>query len=679
MPSIDDSQVPAEFRTRMMQIAALHTADTGVDPIDVSRFQHLGFFEDANAPTLPPDTVAVLGRNVTFDEFGPLGPLIFVEDRKSVSVLEVNTLLLRPENEIRRAAAGYIRRIIASKDPWLTERSIGLFNDSFDSINADEVEQWRMAAVQVADAMRQDIKLQFAAFSQCVVRGYKDGSGFYSRAVLQPRFESLSFFRPSIWSASQQAAELGELIERIASNSTVEAALTEYLWTMGYVPLRGAASAAGVLKAWRTRFPTATVTWKQVWTWAQEAGTPIAEFHALVIAMESPSFLVDDSPNEFARKLMSVLGVTRSNVEEGESSRWQLLCEAATHYTQHIDALHPGQPGERVACYGWWLAGQFCRTFKAGNTQAVAVIKGVIRPQTELSYRRWIVARCFSVPSSFHHLTLNVASVWAMSLLNVINEHAGDSLLSECDDEHITKIGEILSGYLVASCISQGWKDYYDAYGISSTGHGAQLKTWANLLPTGEQDAFRELISFRQAFDDPQEVRMRLDKFLDLPNHEQLFLSHFLQEAVASTERFDEMLIAWATKASEGRTLLERIPILVLDEMLDVFAEVQQRQRQETAVSLAHVLASALERVSENDRAAKLIVHLCLMSINCGLASPIQRASAGPWRKETVSALLTWRETIDDIALTSEPWVIARIRAFKSVISRLSGPQIKIK
>ena len=48
-----------------------------------------------------------------------------------------------------------------------------------------------------------------------------------------------------------------------------------------------------------------------------------------------------------------------------------MFCELASHFARHIESLHPGQDGERVACYAWWLADRVGRIF--GSSEALAL------------------------------------------------------------------------------------------------------------------------------------------------------------------------------------------------------------------------------------------------------------------------------------------------------------------
>jgi hypothetical protein len=88
-----------------------------------------------------------------------------------------------------------------------------------------------------------------------------------------------------------------------------------------------------------------------------------------------------------------------------------------------------------------------------------------------------------------------------------------------------------------------------------------------------------------------------------------------------------------------------------------------------------HLMAWAIEKADDKQRAGELFSSLLLMSINGGAMSPIQRAMACSHRQGFVPILTNWRQNILDVSNVSEPWVAGRVRAMIATISRIIGPR----
>jgi hypothetical protein len=151
--------------------------------------------------------------------------------------------------------------------------------------------------------------------------------------------------------------------------------------------------------------------------------------------------------------------------------------------------------------------------------------------------------------------------------------------------------------------------------------------------------------------------------------------AEILRASVFSTNRFDEVISDWLNRTADVVKAIQRLPEGSLEPFIEALAEFQQRPRADLPIQLPHILAYAAEQTEDPARFAFLHVHVILMSINVGIAGPLQRIITSKWRTESLKRLKIWRENIVFAARFSEPWVAARVRATSAVISRLIGPR----
>ena len=139
-----DAGVRKAFGKRLMQVALLHRAGRELDPLHVYQFQELDLLTNITPPSKPPELPEILhdpdhpARVRTVD-----GPLLFIREESQVVVLEVAGLLLRPEDQIRRAALDYLKAATSAREPWLTsDTGSALESRSSDSESTD-IARWR--------------------------------------------------------------------------------------------------------------------------------------------------------------------------------------------------------------------------------------------------------------------------------------------------------------------------------------------------------------------------------------------------------------------------------------------------------------------------------------------------------------------------------------------------------
>ena len=377
---------------------------------------------------------------------------------------------------------------------------------------------------------------------------------------------------------------------------------------------------------------------------------------------------------QFWSAIVDVLDV--SEADEAEPTPrcvWQLYSQLAGHFSRHIEALLPGQHGERIACYGWWLADKVGRLLGPSEQRAKNTLARIVRPEAELSFSIWQVARSPVVPSAFRYCSLYVSSVWAMSLLAQLSLARSSLAIDAAPTEVRNKIDTVLRGYLLASPLG----DCSRGQAVFGFQDNEDLASLCNdiIAPT-EREAFIQLIDFRHSLRESAELLPRLEQLGEHHSFEHHASMLFLKDAIFSDADCDDAIASWLKQANEALRALQHLELSLLDYLLELLSEFHQRQQDEWCVRLPHILAYAIEQSDDESRAKRVFLSVLLMSVNGGIVSPIERVLASKWRSEMVEVLRTWHEHLITVATYSEPWVAGRIRATSAAISRLIGPRI---
>lgn len=677
-PGSDSPALRKAFHKRMLQNAILHRVEQGLDPLHACRFQDLGVPLNITPPGIPRTIVEILQNPEHADRIPmPEGPLLFLREGNQPVVLEPVGLLLHPELEIRRSAAHYLKAGVSSSEPWLTPNTAEALEIRAADCESEDVARWHAAGIELVPLLHEDLFAHLAALRQSLAGKYEEGLRQHLVGVMRPRFRTLANLAPPVRSATEQRDDIRGWIREFAALSTLHLALTNYVNRCGYVPLLGKYGAAEVARQWMGEHPGFVVTWDDLWSWAVGMGSPLAKYHAITVALSIPSTRPVDAMEQFWKEVLDVLDVGE-RVEETQtpSHFWRLYCDLAAHFARHIESLHPGQDGERVACYAWWLADKVGRVLGKSDESAKRALATIVGPAGAFSSMQWAVARSPVVPSAFRYATLYTNSVWAMSLTMQLSETADSPILEEMPAELRARISETVTGLLLTSPIGDQIEADEPVFAFQQTSRISELYRADGLVAVEQREMLNELMPLRQRMATVPELQSRLERLPELPAHEQRLTVLHLREAVYSSYKCDDAVAGWLTQINEVAGNLQRAPETMLDTVLEALTEFHQHRQAEWATRLPQMLAYAVEHCDNADRVKLLHIHAVLMSINAGIVSPIQRIAASKWRAELRTPLAAWRENMVAVGKQSEPWVAARVRATSACISRLIGPRV---
>ena len=637
--SVDIDECREAFCQRMQRNAMLHMAGKPVAALHFNEFQELGFFQNKTLSSLPTDILDIV-RNASHPKRVPLslGPFVFVQEGKRRAVIELSDVLLSAERTQREAAIQYFRDAAGSSRQLLSSASMDVLTSHTTALQSNEPTQWRPAAIGCVIAIRNDLFWQMAGLAQSIEARYDEGFEEYCQLVLRPSFKSLMHLRPPVFNATEQRDEIGASIEEFAALSTLDAALRAYYNLCGYLPLAAEMGASRLAQRWVERHPGSDVGWNEIWAWANDLSSPFARYHMVAIALEVPIFRPKEPMQMLWDEVSAILDTTDSSDTTGKwRSMWSMRSMLATHFTSHVEALYPGVDGERIACYGWWLADKVGSLVAANVDQAERAMEQLMRPEAELSHARWTIARSLHTPSSLRYVTLHTQSLWALSLTVKIIRAFEGTVTSGIPQACRETIARMTGSHLVTSPLMAELGLSEAVFAIEEDMLVSELCRKDEILTMGESETVIELKQFRQSMADSVDFQKRLGSLLELNEVDQHLTVLSLRASVFSTNKFDDVISEWLEQSTNVIHVLKLIPLARLQTLLEALAEFQQRPRMDLRIRLPHMLAYAIEQLDDIERVRVLNLHAWQMAINIGIASPIQRVMASKWRAELLS------------------------------------------
>lgn len=390
--------------------------------------------------------------------------------------------------------------------------------------------------------------------------------------------------------------------------------------------------------------------------------------------MHIPELRPQDSLEQFWIAVLDVLDVMKSDeTEPSNKCEWQLYCELAGHFSRHIEALQPGQHGERVASYGWWLADKVGRLLGRNEEQAKHMLEQVVRPEARLSFARWQVARSEVVPSLLRYCSLEMSSVWAISLLAQWSQVRSSLSLEQITKQVHERIDSVLRDYLLFSPLANNYDDP-TVFGFQENDAIAGL--CSDVLSSKECESFVFVIEFRRNLIKSVDLLSRLEQLRDASAVDRVLTMQLLKDVVFSNANFDDSIGSWLEPMNEASQNFLQLEPSSLEPLLELLPEFHQRKLSDWGIRLPHILAHAIEQSDDEIRVERLFQSVLFMSINAGIVSPIQRLLVSKWRSKSLDLLQMWRDSAVNLARYSDPWVAGRIRGTSSAVSRLIGPRV---
>lgn len=606
------------------------------------------------------------------------GPLVVrMTTEESRTVVPVAVLLLAEAREVRQAAIDHFERGARGREPWVTPRTVQVIGNLKRELLLSESRRWRRAGVQIHDAVRDDWLCNLQALAQSAELKFDEGIREYLSYVLRPSITAVDSISMAVWSPAQERARVEEIIaDAVGSALTLSDALRTYYEKLGHLPLADGLGMDEVLRKWVEQPHAAPdAIWNEVWSWVDDAKSPLPRYHACVAMLRNIELVPRDSWPKLFDEIAGILLAAHGEDKESEplqhSQAWRVRCELAKHYFQHFGARLRGADSERIAGLSWWLAERVAALL--GSETAVREFRaGPLRYEGSISAQAWHLARPALSPSRLRHATTGVMSMWGLSLacqLRPAITAGADHLSGECR----TEIESALKGYVLTAFPPASVPVDSQVYAFDPT----VLQTARALVEIAEpgesRDALFAFVTAVEALADPDELARAITRFPDANLADQVITANVLSVKAYLGEAPVDHIWERILDAKWRESVLLTAADHALEILFDGLRELQLQRNEKWSWDMPHVYAQACEKTDQPERRRLLFAMVVLSSLSAGTVSAVERLVKGEIRDQLGNEVKYWRDTLDESWRSAPPQAGSEMRAMLAVLPELQG------
>ena len=665
------------FRAKMAQIGLQHL--TGVDARTGAILKRSGLLKHSR-PTeeLKPQAVARIVADATHPRRIALseGPLVAVrqdkvhDDKVHCYVVPVVVLLLADSVKVRRAALMHLDRL--DTQTYFTPKTAHVLAANRETLCRHDSNAWSFSAIQMHDAIKDDVLCNLAALKQSGELGFDEGVSEYLLSVMRPSVSSLDSISLAVWNPAQQRAQVEEIIAAsLGRASSMREAMSCYYLKLGHLPLASGLGMGEVVRQWLRLKGTSPNCWGEIWEWANSCSSPLARYHACAALIENPIAVPEHSRCDLWREILNV--VHQPGDEDFElqwTQAWRLRCELARHYYRHLECRVPRAESERLAGLSWWLAERLAVLIGNSDQRIRRFRAETVRAESAISDQVWHLARPVVVPSSLRYATAGNLSVWALSLLCQLRSSLEALNPRDLSPEDQERIDLALRTHVIGTFPVCGVSDHEATYAFDQT----VLSTASAWVESCGGDPSREplpaFVAAVRRIVEPAELVAAIGRFPTLSQADQVLVAHVLNVmAYLGQAPSDEIWDRLVTDDWRNELLLNA-PEQSLEILFDALREIQLQKNDKWTWDLPHMFASAAETVSNGpERLRVLFAMAVLSSLNADNVSAVQRLLVGRHRGALSGEVKYWRERLEEIWDFAPAWIVARLRAMMAALS----------
>lgn len=646
------------MKQRVMQ-ASLYHLRKGLDARTVFMLQNKGLLKDVHRVSVREDTHDILGDPQHPDRLPcDWGPFVFVRDgTERLGVIVVSDLLIDGDALLRRAAIRHLEQGI----DHLTARTVETIKKRRE--RCLQSRDWLSAAVPIYDALSADFFFSLAGVRQCIQQPYADGLDQCLTAALRPPVAMVGALKPTVWDPREQRSEIQQGIAACAEQSaSLGEACDRYYSSFGYLPLTGSLAMAEVVRQWLNHHPSADDVWNDVWEWADDPLDPVKGYHA-ASAFLSRAELV---PASGTGKLWSKVGEIAAQHDEAASDApnhpaWGLRCELARHYCQYLECLWPGQDGERIAAFSWWLSYQ-CAAILPSMKAIRQVYGKTLRPHENASHDIHRLSHPPTKGAALRYATLFLPSIWSLSVVCQVGGNVATLHPEEIAGPIRAQVARIL-GESVIEGFPRSSPDQSKVYAFEESLTQSATE-WATHTGNGaDVEKIRALAGLRTQEVTVAQLLKMADELTKYDPTMQFIITRLMSLAAYVDDIPADELWNRLQKPEWRRSAFQSTDIHALPLLCDLLIEIVAKANPEWGGYLPHFFAMEYAACSSDpERQQYLIAFVVASSLSTGTVSALERvvqeASTGAPRDR----IKAWNAILGTLAEVAPPWVVGRIR-----------------
>jgi hypothetical protein len=675
---LDNSEL--ETATRVLKARMARTACFHMDRVDARTaiaLQISGAFKRGAGPASIPKDVLEIVSDATHPRrvSSTPGPLIFYRDITKSNhqyALDTSTMVLSDKVDSRLAAVTYLEGIAALEPPRLVPRTKRILQEKRADVIDPNPDRWQPAALQVYDAVRDDLLCQLDAVEQSLEQHFEDGLREYFPKVLRPSISSLEALEIKLVKPSEQVTDMMGMINACADQNTLEAACDKYQHMMGFLPLGSDYSLTRVVQLWRERHNVSINLWEQLWAWTDTTQSPLARYHVCKLFLARPGWCVQGCERLLWEEILEIIS---NPTNEDKTLRWRhawtVRKELAQHYLHFLESRAPGAWSEALATFAWWLADRVAKAIGQTTEVMINLRNVAIIPDAQNSDFAWRLSLPRTMPSNLAKATHLGASPWALSILNQMTSETLVTLGPGLDQELVHRFERGLAAVIMFGYLVQPSHPADGVYAFET-----MLSEFVNAWRAYREDSpgaevANAIAAMYEKLSNPGEFVPALKKICEEDHPNQMIIAQWaIALAIKGLLPREEV---WKCLTDDGwrKPTFMKVTEGALDQLFLAFSLGMDRNDNTWKVGLSHLYATACEEATEDPERRRLLFMFTVLSgIHTYSVSAIQRLLAGSQRATYLDLLSSVRNGLST-SRNIPPWLTARIRAVLAVNSAI--------
>ena len=663
-------KVARTLAAQMLRAAIAHT--NKLDARVALGLEQSGLFTRGSVPPLPASLLAILEDPNHPDRVpDALGPTLLYRDGANMRyALEMEYLLLSDDVRLRKASWHHFDSLRNSSLSSITEATYAILQNVRNEILADDRKRWRPAALQVYDALEDDICCVITGVKQGVLNKFEDGLRKYVPKLLRPTIDSLDRLALPFVRPSQERDKIEAAIGRIAdSNLPVSQRCETYIRELGFLPLGNKLSFsafAGELVA-RSSNPNDVV--KQIWEWATNSNDHLAIFHASIALLDHPAWINQVGSNVLLEAVTQLFQASETQQEQERDKQrpFALRDELAKYYLNYLELIAPGSHGEVLATWAWWLANQVGGIFITSPDTLDRFKNVALLPQRQETDVSWRLANAKVLPSRLSVATHWPAPLWCLALTKRLNVENLKILVTA--DVDLEPLAKTLTPCLLFGNLPNTEPSETETY-LFEGDLASCIDAWTEVCgPSDRLQFWRELRQVYGQLSEPSQFLDKLKSASGSETTEQIILSHGARRLHMEGRLPIEQIFEAMDNKTWRRDFFSKLNLAALELIAStlIWAAVDASDKWRFAVG--HLLASICEETDADAERRELLFSLVVCAcISSYSVSAIERLLKSRSRLKYVDAARKWSATLGDLNSTGPRWIGARGRAVHAAI-----------
>ncbi|HCE46911.1 MAG TPA: hypothetical protein DET40_25470 [Lentisphaeria bacterium] len=649
---------------------ALHHLDK-VDPRTVTSLLNLDLLDAQVQPIGGNVDLAILrDPDHPAREKIPPGPLFLYqtqEEKPKRMVVELSVLLYFEASDISRTALTELERLISGGKLEITPKTRKIFDDNRSSLLSDIPHERRKAAIDVNDAMHDDIFIAMQGLRQCLecsppIQGSLDN---FAPMIFHPTISSLDSVVLAPGNPEGEHTKLTEIIQSVVGNAdNLRDVCSGYHAVLGYLPLAPVYSMGAAVSLWLEKHPSDTDNvWSAVWDCANNSPGPLPKYHACTVFILHPELVPNGKLSDLWAAILDVADISgKDEAKDIKREPWLLRKDLSRHFSHHLEAHMPDGPGANISNFAWWLAEKLASLLPDDPKSIQYYRKEWVERSAEVSVSTWFSA-CPRVGYSYlRYATNSLTAPWGTGLIALMGTKLEqlDPVGQSKDVQE--KFNNTLISHLLASIPFAVDAPASPTFSMECAIGETALK-WGRYRPENQASMLTQLVNGNRKLSTVESLCNALREMANSPLGDQAMIAMVLKAKAYTAPDLPKP--AWEVLSDNDwrKRILGEMIVEVQGNLIEAFNILQPIAQDKWFTLFPHYVADLCEQTGDADRRKILFRYVIHASLASDTVSAVRRLLHGPNRANYIGLVKEYREIIDTLWPYYPPWGQGRMRA----------------